>query len=434
MCSSGSAEVPEIEREEKLEPHRARIAELYSDCKGNLVRVHEELVAEGCKVSYQGLTAFCRRHGLGHPPRPPAGQYHFAPGEEMQHDTSPHLVVMDGVKKRAQCASLVDCTSKLLFFQYYPLFRRFECKVFLRDGVEYFRCCCRWCMVDNTHVIVLRGTGKDMVPVPEMAAFGESIGFEFRAHEKGDANRSARVERPFDYIDNNFNAGRTFRDWRDLNRQAVEWCDKVNATWKRSLRASPRELFVAQRPHMCALPDWLPEVYQLHQRIVDVEGYVSVSTNRYSVPLPVGRRVEVRETKETIDVYDGPRLVARHERIWEPLGKRVRDPAHFPARPKRRSGDAFPEEQTLLGLAPELASYVTALKARSRGATTKALRRLLGMLRDYPKAPILAAVSQAATYGLFDLDRLEAMVLKRIAHDYFLLEGQPESGEPRGPE
>ena len=36
-----------------------------------------------------------------------------------------------------------------------------------------------------------------MVPAPEMAAFAERFGFLFRAHEKGDANRSARVERPF---------------------------------------------------------------------------------------------------------------------------------------------------------------------------------------------------------------------------------------------
>src|SRR2546425_7672939 len=35
-----------------------------------------------------------------------------------------------------------------------------------------------------------------MVPAPEMAAFAERYHFTFRAHEKGDANRAARVERP----------------------------------------------------------------------------------------------------------------------------------------------------------------------------------------------------------------------------------------------
>ena len=49
-------------------------------------------------------------------------------------------------------------------------------------------------MIDNTHVVVLRGTGREMIPVPEMEAFAERFGFRFVAHERGDANRSARVE------------------------------------------------------------------------------------------------------------------------------------------------------------------------------------------------------------------------------------------------
>jgi hypothetical protein len=46
-------------------------------------------------------------------------------------------------------------------------------------------------------VVVLRGTGREMIPVPEMEVFGERFGFRFVAHAIGNANRSARVERPF---------------------------------------------------------------------------------------------------------------------------------------------------------------------------------------------------------------------------------------------
>src|SRR5207253_3168415 len=116
------------------------------------------------------------------------------------------------------------------------------------------------------------------VPAPEMAAFAERFGFVFRAHEKGDANRSARVERPFHFIEHNFLAGRTFADLPDLNAQARAFCDKVNAAPKRHLHASPRELFAAERPHLRPLPLFVPEVYALHHRLVDVEGFVNVST------------------------------------------------------------------------------------------------------------------------------------------------------------
>jgi hypothetical protein len=67
-------------------------------------------------------------------------------------------------------------------------------------------------------VEALKGTGRNMIPVPEMAAFADRYGFQFEAHEKGNVNRSARVERRFPYIESNFLAGRSFWDWEDANR------------------------------------------------------------------------------------------------------------------------------------------------------------------------------------------------------------------------
>ena len=184
VLRSGSPTVPRMDRAEKAAPHRALIVEWVDRCRGNLVRVHEELLAEGVTISYPALTAFCRRQAIGHVPPAPVGHFDFAPAQEMQHDTSPHRAPIAGADQR------------LLFFQGYPVFNRFYCKVFLTDALEYLRGAAATCMIDNTHVVVASGTGARMVPAPEMAAFAERFGFAFRAHEKGDANRSARVERP----------------------------------------------------------------------------------------------------------------------------------------------------------------------------------------------------------------------------------------------
>ena len=43
------------------------------------------------------------------------------------------------------------------------------------------------------------------------------------------------------------------------------------------------------------------------------------------------------------------------------------------------------------------------------------------MVKDYPRKPLVQAVETALHYGLYDLERLERMVLKNIAHDYFAL-------------
>jgi hypothetical protein len=395
------------------------------------VRVHEELTASGAQFSYQALTAFCRRQGIGHEPEEPVGEYHFQPGQEMQHDTSPYRAEIGGRLRSLQTASLVCGYSRMLFFQFFPTFRRFDCKVFLTDALQYLQGACATCLIDNTHVVVLKGTDRDMVPAPEMAAFAERYGFRFQAHAIGDANRSARVERSFRYIETNFLAGRSFHDWADANRQARAWCDKVNAKFRDDLKASPRELFAIEQPHLKPLPIWAPPVYLLHQRLVDLQGMVWVDTNHYSVPADlIGCRVEVRQTKDQIDIYRGPRLVARHTRVVESTGRKYRLPEHrYPRGQGPQRSDSGSEEKLLLDRLPEIAEYLQALKKRAPGRATLALRRLLRLVNDYPRAPLLEALRTALEYGLFDLERVERMILRKPAREYFQVNTGPGDGD-----
>ena len=66
------------------------------------------------------------------------------------------------------------------------------------------------------------------------------------------------------------------------------------------------------------------------------------------------------------------------------------------------------------------------LKRSGRKVTGLALRQLLRLLREYPREPFLAAIAEAAQYGLYDLDRVERMILRRVARDFFLLEGNDD--------
>jgi hypothetical protein len=269
-----------------------------------------------------------------------------------------------------------------------------------------------------------------MVPVPEMAAFADRFGFGFAAHEKGDANRSARVERPMDYLERNFYAGREFADLSDLNAQALAFCDKSNARWRRHLHASPRELYATERPHLRRLPIHIPEVYLLHHRIVDVEGYVSVARHRYSVPPEqIGRQVEIRETRDRIEVFRGPRRLAAHARVTAAAPTRVLLPEHRVER-TRRTTEVPCEERTLLAAGEDVTAYVRLLKERLPGLrATLALRRLLSFMQEYPEQAFREAVATATHYGLVSLERLEGLILRTIQADYFVLHPKREHGD-----
>ena len=354
VLRSGTTDVPAIERMESLEPHLQTIIALFERCKGNRIRVHEELGKGEIVVPYTTLTAFLRRHKIGVRDIVPSGRYITPPGQEMQHDTSPHRAMIGGTQTSIQTASLVLAHSRMIYVQCYPRFTRFYCKVFLTDALRFFGGAASECIIDNTHVVILRGTGPDAVVVPEMECFSQRFGFVFRAHEVGDANRSGKVERPFHYIENNFLCGREFSDWNHLNQEAALWCERVNGRHRRHLQAAAVTLFQAEKPKLVALPIHIPEVYDVHARTVDVYGYVSLHRHRYSAPASLlGHRVEVHEYKDTIQIHDKKRTVAIHTRQtktgWSTL------PEHRGHRVRTTHNHPLPEEAILCAADPVLA-------------------------------------------------------------------------------
>ena len=70
---------------------------------------------------------------------------------------------------------------------------------------------------------------------------------------------------------------------------------------------------VIEKPHLRQLPDVLPPVYDLLERLVDLHGYVSVDTNRCSVPeRSVGQSVAVYKLPAEIHVCRKGVTIAVH--------------------------------------------------------------------------------------------------------------------------
>lgn len=424
VLKHGAATAAMKVRTERAEPFAERIVALYTRCEGNLVRVHEELAAEGIALAYSTLTAHCRRAGIGVVPRTPVGRYDFAPGEEMQHDTSPHRVTVGGVERRLECASLILCHSRMIFAQCYPRWNRFWCKVFLTEAVRFFEGAAGRCMIDNSHVVLTGGSGAGALVAPEMVAFATRYGFTFVAHEKGHAERSGRVERGFHYIENNFYAGRSFTDVPDLNAQLRRWCEQRNASFKRSLGAVPAALYALERTVLKPLPRHLPEVEEIHERVVDSEGYVTLHSNRYSVDLrlaTLGHQVHVHEGAERVRVFRGRVLVAEHARVEDGLDRRVtaaehRDGARW--RHTRRDPEPSEHERLMRASSTVIAAWID--HARTRVALTeRTLRTLHRLWRDYPREALEPALARAQEHGLYDLGRIETMVLRELRGSYF---------------
>lgn len=390
--------------------------------KGNAVRVREILESQGHKVPYSTLTRIVRDLELREDRKKRAGIYTFGPGEEMQHDTSPHQAIIGDRKVKAQCAGLVLAYSRRLFMQYYPVFTRFEARVFLDAAFRFMDGVCPRCVIDNTSVIVARGSGPNADIAPEMERFGQIFGVSFVPHAIGQADRKARIERNFAYIEGNFLAGRAFSDWRDLNDQALRWCEEVaNKKDKRSLGMSPEAAYLMEKAYLVPLPPYIPPVYQTLYRTVDLEGYVAVDTNRYSAPERlIGKEVEVHKLWERIEIFFKNQKVADHPRIVDKRDTHATSPDHhMPLRRQRAYEGPCAEEKALVGQHEWLDRFVKELKGRSAGRAVRPMRRLLDLKRTYPHEAFEKACLEALHYGLCDLPRLEQMILSFVAGDFF---------------
>jgi hypothetical protein len=54
---------------------------------------------------------------------------------------------------------------------------------------------------------------------------------------------------------------------------------------------------------------------------------------------------------------------------------------------------------------------------------------LLRLVNDYPRPPLLDALRTALEYGLFDLERVEKMILRKLSREYFRINPHGPNGD-----
>jgi hypothetical protein len=158
------------------------------------------------------------------------------PGVEMQHDTSVYRVALGERSVRLSASLLYLRYSKRRYLKFYPAFNRFRMKCSFHESLSFWGFAARQCIIDNTNLARLRGTGRDAVITPEMAAFAKSYGFEFLCHAVGHPNRKAGEERGFYTVETNFFRAAPSRVWRISTRRP--WSGP-RCAWNNACRAKP---------------------------------------------------------------------------------------------------------------------------------------------------------------------------------------------------
>lgn len=408
-------EMPETFRKDKQEIDVELLRTLHGQCQGRVQRMHEKLTEEeNIEVTYSTLTRMLRESGITKRREKRCHRVPDEPGAEMQHDTTLYPIPLAGKPHKITASLLYLRYSKRRYLKFYRGFNRFQMKCFLHEALSFWGYCAPTCIIDNTNLGRLRGTGQAAVIVPEMETFARQYGFEFRCHEIGHANRKAGEERSFWTTETNFLPGRTFESLEDLNRQALEWAAvRLEKRPQGKARLIPSEVFEHERPYLIRILPHLPAPYKICYRGTDQYGFIAFAANYYWVPGNGREDVVVLEYADHIKIYRKREKLAEYS--LPPDGvkntqfgpKKQPQPHHHP---KNRRRPTQEEERRLRAIAPAIDAYLnTVLKKKGQGSH-RFLRSLLALSRKITPELFIKSIERAAKYGIEDMPTIERIV------------------------
>jgi transposase len=399
------------------------LSRLFNECEGYVQRVHEKLKKEnGIEIGYSTLTRLTRELGLGVQPAQRDERVPDEPGAEMQHDTSPYKIKIDNQMTNVVGSSLYLRYSKRRFIKFYPAFNRYRMKCFFHEGLMHFGYSAPKCIIDNTNLAVLRGTGSDAVMVPEMAAFARQYAFKFIAHKVKHSDRKGGVERGFWFIETNFFPGRTFASIEDMNAQALTWTQEIALRPHAKSKLIPAQLFEFEKAYLQKIPPYVSPPVEEHWRDTDQYGYASFDGNFYWVPgtgrekiriLRLPDKIRLLKNRETLAEYALPAVNVKGEHI-KPDGVTVPPPRNS----KKPTG---PEENRLRAIAPEVAAYLEVVKKLPESSIKKyqMIRQLFRLSQKLSPALFIKVIERANGYGVTDMETIERIAAYQLHYSSY---------------
>ena len=396
---------------------------LYKRCEGYVQRMHEVLSEEQhISIGYSTLTRLLREYGIGATAVERDQRYPDLPGEEMQQDTSVYTVALGEERRRLVCAGLYFRYSKMRYVKFYPRFDRFRMKCFFAEALTFFGYTAKRCIIDNTNLAVLYGTGERAVMHPEMIAFARRYGFEWKAHRIRLSNRKAGKERNFLTLQTNFFPARSFVDLDDLNRQAFVWATQRFASRPQSrTRLIPLELFEQEKPYLLKLSAYIEPPCQEHERTLDPYGYVALYGNYYWVPeRRLSGKLTVIEYGEHISIYHNHTKLIEHELApWNARGAKITPKGVAPPhqQPRGRKQGCVEEEKRLRRMGQVCNAYLDYLQSTECpvGQKPRLIRELYLLSTKMSDSLFLKTVERALEYRLVSTASIERVAGRLIS-------------------
>lgn len=324
------------------------------------------------------------------------------PGEQGQVDWASFGELTIGrARRRLSCFVLTLSHSRAFYLEF---FFDQSLENFLQGHVNAFADLAgapRSLLYDNLKSAVLERYGDAIRFHPRLLELCGHYHFAARPCNPRRGNEKGRVERTIRYVRDSFFAARPFSTLEILNRQALEWRDRVTLErrWPGDDSRTVGEVYAEEKPRLLPLPSHPFETELIRPARSGKTIYIRFDLNDYSIPhTMVGRALTLAASPTVVRLLDGAAEIARHTRSYD-RHQRIDDPAHTAAllEEKRKALGATAAGQ-LAHAIPNIEQFLDAAFGRGE-SPTRQTTQLLKLLEDYGAQALAAAVAEALEQG-----------------------------------
>lgn len=287
-------------RSTKIDKFKDNIREWFLDKRYdfNGTRIYNEL----CKLGYDGTINPIYRYletlneEKGRISQRATVRFETPPGDQAQFDWGEYITVIAGENVKIYCFTMILSYSRKkaavcsLSANGVAIYEAIQDLFIELGGVT------KELLIDNPKALVISHKKGEEIEFNHSALkLFTYLGTEPNACRPLRPRTKGKIEKPFQYIENQFIKGSSFNNVDELNLEIKHfmrsWNKKIHGTTKRI----PDEMFNEENSSLKGLYKKIVIDTELEIRIVSTDSYVMVGTNKYSVPVKyVDRQVKIR--------------------------------------------------------------------------------------------------------------------------------------------
>lgn len=377
------------------------------------VRMHEELLRLGIKVSYStvknSIADTKRNNNI-------FIRMHTDPGEEAQVDFGYVGYTLDnsGRRRKTWVFNMRLSFSRL---DYYEKVYDQKVETFILCHIhafQHFGGVPKSVKIDNLKAAILEANFYEPIYQRLYKQFAEHYGFQSIPCRIYSPNDKGKVESGIKYVKNNFFAGRSFKDGSDVDQRLAKWLERANSRIHGTTKKVPQEVFETQEKKMLLkLPVTEFNLSKVGTRKVYHDCHIYINHNYYSVPYKyIGKEVEIERGSGVVRIYFNHEAIALHEELTG-KGEFSTQKSHYPK--YKCLSDTEYQEKYQAKMA-EVGNFVEqiffCIVQYKKQAWSRPVQGVLSLVKRYSSDIVNRSCERALAYGAYDYQ-----IIKRICEN-----------------